>query len=91
MMLMWGPGNSFDGCHVAGEAVEGVLRQPIPNQKFVVVSAGGELTIVAVPAETADLLFMTGEAAAVLVWGADVAVIDELVTGAGGEDMFVPG
>ena len=91
MMLMWGPGNSFDGCHVAGEAVEGVLRQLIPNQKFVVVSAGGELSIVAIPAETADFLSVTSEAAAVLVWRSDVTVVDEPVTGAGGEDVFVPG
>lgn len=91
MMLVRRPGDSFDGCDVGGEAMEGVLRQLIPDQKFVVVSAGGQLTIVAVPTETADFLSVTGKAAAVLVWGADVAVVNKPVTGAGGEDVLVPG
>ncbi len=90
-MLMWGPGDSFDGCNVGGEAMKGVLRQLIPDQKFIVVPAGGELTVIAIPTKAADFLSVTGEAAAVLVGRADVAVVDEPVTRAGGEDMLVPG
>lgn len=67
------------------------MRKFVPDEKFVVVPSRRELTVLAVPAETAYFLFMTGQPFAVLVWGADVAMIDESVAGTGGEDVFVPG
>ena len=67
------------------------LREFVPDHEFVVVTARGELTVVGVPAETADFLFVADELAKVLIWLPDVTVIDEAVSRAGGQDVVVPG
>ena len=79
VVLVRGPGDGFDGGDVGGEAVEWGFVEFVPDAELVVVAAGGELPIFRVPAEAADFLFVAGEAAEVLVWRADVAVVDEAV------------
>ena len=80
---MGGPGDRFDRSGVVAESPLRFFGEFVPHHEFVVVATGGELTVVGVPAETADFLFVSDELAEVLVWLSDVAVIDEAVSGAG--------
>lgn len=50
VVLVRRPGYSFHGGHVRAEAVQRGLRELIPDEEFVIVSARGELAIIAVPA-----------------------------------------
>lgn len=90
-VLMRRPRDCFHRRCVIGEFVEGRFGEFIPDEELVVVAAGGELAVFAVPFETADFAFVACEFGDVLVGGADVAVVDGAVAGAGGEDVVVPG
>lgn len=65
--MVGGPGYRFYGGLVGGKGVEGFVVCAVPDEEFVVVSAGGELAFFRVPAETTDFLFVGSEFAKVVV------------------------
>jgi hypothetical protein len=78
--VVGGPGNGLDGGLVGGKGVEGFIVCAVPDEEFVVVSAGCELAFFRVPAETADFLFVGGEFAKVVVGYSYVSVEDRSVS-----------
>ena len=85
------PRDGFDGGGVVAEFPQGRFGQFIPNHELVVVATGCELPIFGVPAQPADFLLVADKFSQVLVGLTDVAVVDEAVAGAGGQDVVVPG
>ena len=73
------PCNSFDSSDVVAEAVQWRLGQLVPDAKFVIVSARGELPVFGVPAESTDFLFVAGKAPEILVRRANITVVYEPV------------
>jgi hypothetical protein len=89
-MLMRRPRNSLHGRDVAAEAVERGFGKLVPYAEFIVVTARGQLPVLSIPAQPTNFLLMAREATEVLIRRADVAVVDETVAAARGEDMIVP-
>ncbi len=74
--LVGTPGDGFDGGTVLAP-FEGRLRiELLPDHELVVVAAGRELAVVAVPPQPAHLLLVADELAEPLVRLSNVAVID---------------
>ncbi len=87
---MWGPGDCFDGGGVLAEFPEGGFVELVPDHEFVVVAARGELPVFCVPVQAADFLLVADEFAEVLFGLSYVAVVDEAVARARGQDVVVP-
>lgn len=77
---MRAPGDGFDGSFVAAfllaPAVRPPVVKPVPDEYFVIVSAGGELAGIGVPAQAADFLFVALEFGEELRGRAHIAVQD---------------
>ena len=63
----------------------------VPNHKFVVVAARGQLLIVKTPFEATDLLLVPRHLGEVLFRGAQVALEDVAITAACAHNRLVPG
>jgi len=61
------PGNGFYGSSMGAKGVEGFIVCAVPDEEFIVVSAGSELALFRIPAEAADFLFVGCEFAEVVV------------------------
>ena len=77
---MWTPGDSFDGCLVAGELMERFSGSCVvligPNHELVVVASTCKELVVEGPFETTDLLLVTLEARDELASNSQVSVQD---------------
>ena len=90
-VLVRRPRDRFYGSGVLAKFPERGFIQLVPDHEFVIVPPRGELPVLGVPVQAADFLLMPDEFAEVLLRLADVAVVDEAVAAAGGEDVVVPG
>lgn len=61
------PGNSLYGSDMGAKNVDGLVVCAVPDEEFIVVSAGCELTFFRIPAKAADFLFVGREFAEVVV------------------------
>jgi hypothetical protein len=75
---------------IRGKRKRAHLIHLVENEELVVVSSTGELSI-RTPLETANLLLVNRNLVREVILDADVAVNDEAVVRAGGEDVIVPG
>ena len=58
----------------------------VPDHKFVIIAAGGQLLVIEAPLQATDLLLMTDEFAEVLARGAEVPLQDVPVSATSADD-----
>ena len=84
------PRDRLDRGRVLAQLVERGRVDLAPHQQLVVVAAGGQLPVLGVPFEPADLLLVAGQSPQVLVRAPHVAVQDAPIPRAGRQNVIVP-
>jgi len=83
-MLVRGPGDSFHCGGVVAEFPERGFGEFVPDHELIVIASRSELPVFSVPAQATNFLLVADKFAEELVGLANVAMVDEAVTGAGG-------